>query len=75
MILLSEKIADHLFVRSAKSNDRSSCELSPWQAGFTGMFVTFNFGTTGLSNKSIVCVNRSFLTNAAYAFSVVLTEA
>jgi|GEM_PF-4465852 len=28
----------------------------------------FNFGTTGLSNKSIVCLNRSFFTNAAYAF-------
>ena len=38
-------------------------------------FTTFNRGTTGLSNKSIVCLNRSFFTNAAYAFSVVLTEA
>jgi hypothetical protein len=36
---------------------------------------TFNLGGTGLSNKSIVCLNRSFFTNAAYAFSVVLTEA
>jgi len=25
----------------------------------------FNFGTTGLSSKSIVCLNRSFFTNAA----------
>ena len=36
---------------------------------------TFNLGTTCLSNKSLVCLNRSFFTNAAYAFSVVLTEA
>ena len=35
----------------------------------------FNFGSTGVSSKSIVCLNRSFLTNAAYALSVVFTEA
>ena len=36
---------------------------------------TVNLDITGLSNNSIVCLNRSFLTNAEYAFSVVLTEA
>jgi hypothetical protein len=35
----------------------------------------FNIGCVGVSSKSIVCLNRSFFTNAAYAFSVVLTEA
>ena len=35
----------------------------------------FNIGRVSLSNRSIVCLNRSFLTNAAYAFSVVFTEA
>ena len=35
---------------------------------------TFNFGCVGVSNKSIVCLNRSFLTNAAYARSVVFTD-
>ena len=43
--------------------------------GLKDHFTTFNFGSSGLSNKSIVCLNRSFFTNAAYAFSVVLTEA
>ena len=36
---------------------------------------TFNTGCSGVSKKSIVCLNRSLFTNAAYAFSVVLTEA
>jgi hypothetical protein len=37
-------------------------------------FTTFNFGTTFSSNKSIVCLNRSFFTKAAYALSVVFTD-
>ncbi len=36
---------------------------------------TFNLGCFGSSSKSIVCSNRSFLTNAAYARSVAFTDA
>ena len=49
--------------------------LAGWINRFAHHLTTFNLGTTGLSNKSIVCLNRSFLSKAAYAFSVVLTEA
>jgi hypothetical protein len=46
-----------------------------WLNRYAHHLTTINFGTTGVSNKSIVCLKRSFFTNAAYAFSVVLTEA
>jgi len=37
-------------------------------------FTTFNTGCFGSSNKSIVCLNRSFFTKAAYARSIVFTD-
>jgi hypothetical protein len=47
-----------------------------WRIGARATHLTtLNLGTIGGSNKSIVCLNLSFFTNAAYAFSVVLTEA
>jgi len=49
--------------------------LAGWLNRLAPHPATFNFGCFGSSNKSIVCLNRSFFTNAAYAFSVVLTEA
>jgi hypothetical protein len=49
--------------------------LAGWLNRRTHHLTTVNFGNSGLSNKSIVCLKRSFFTNAAYAFSVVLTEA
>jgi hypothetical protein len=37
-----------------------------WRIGTVAShFTTVNFGNSGLSNKSIVCLNRSFFTNAA----------
>jgi hypothetical protein len=39
--------------------------LAGWLNRLAHHLTTFNFGTTCLSNKSIVCLNRSFLTNAA----------
>ena len=50
-------------------------DLAGWLSHLALHFTTVNFGTTGVSNKSIVCLNLSFLTNAAYAFSVFLTDA
>jgi len=49
--------------------------LAGWVRHLVHHLTIFNFGNTASSNKSIVCLNRSFFTNAAYAFSVVLTEA
>jgi len=42
--------------------------LAGWLNRLAHHLTIFNFGCTGLSNKSIVCLKRSFLTNAANAF-------
>jgi hypothetical protein len=49
--------------------------LAGWLDCLAVHLTIFSLVTTGLSNKSIVCLKRSFLTNAAYACSVVLPEA
>jgi hypothetical protein len=61
---------DGVYVDSAGSSTRFR-----WVIRLANHFTIFNLGWFGVSNKSIVCLNRSFFTNAAYAFSVVLTEA
>ena len=64
MILLSHNITDNLFVQWPTLY-KFSTSLAALIFHVPNHLTTFNFGTTGWSNKSIVCLNRSFFTNAA----------
>mgnify|MGYP001819257956 CR=1 FL=1 len=64
-----------LFLDSVYVDVAGSFTRFRWVIHLANYLTIFNFGCDGLSNKSIVCLNRSFFTNAAYALSVVFTEA